>query len=302
MSQAVKSSFEPDGKMKSNNQVCSFPSSGLVSGHVAHTIQNSVERHHIVLLPIAALYLILGFYQIDDQSLWTDEVISINRIGSNEPISTRVKSQSSLYFLLLDLWAETAGTTEVALRSFSVLVGLAAIGMTYAIVLLLFNRRIAAVGAVLLATSPYFIWYAQEVRYVTLMLVTSLAMTYSFYRALSTSGRRWWVLYSISSALALFTFVTVVFLVIVHGLFLLSRSSGRPFLKKWVGSQLIIIFAFAVYVKGTADRLTAVGAKRPSIVSAEQVRSMENLPLTDLVGTIPYTFCAFSVGFSLGPA
>jgi uncharacterized membrane protein len=169
-------------------------------------------------------------------------------------------------------------------------------------VLLLFNRRIAVVGTVLLATSPYFIWYAQEVRYVTLMLVASLAMTYSFYRALSTSGWHWWALYSITSALALFTFVTVVFLILVHGLFLLSRSSGRPFLKKWVGSQLIIIFAFAVYVKGTADRLTAVGAKRPSIVSAEQVRSIENLPLMDLVGTIPYTFFAFSVGFSLGPS
>jgi hypothetical protein len=37
-------------------------------------------------------------------------------------------------------------------------------------------------------------------------------------------------------------------------------------------------------------------------VSSEQVRSRESLPITDLVGTIPYTFFAFSVGFSFGPS
>src|SRR5687768_9086931 len=69
-----------------------------------------IWRCHIVgLLPIAALYLALGFYQIDDQSLWTDEVISVDRIVSGEPIIARIKSQSPLYFFLLDMWGETAG-------------------------------------------------------------------------------------------------------------------------------------------------------------------------------------------------
>ena len=147
------------------------------------------HRHVVALLPIAALYLILGFYQIDDQSLWTDEVISVERIASGEPISTRIISQSPLYFFLLDLWGETVGMTEFALRSLSALLGLVALGLTYAIGLSLVSRRTALIATVLLATSPYFIWYAQEIRYVMLLLVTSLAMTYSFYRALPHAVR-----------------------------------------------------------------------------------------------------------------
>jgi hypothetical protein len=42
--------------------------------------------------------------------------------------------------------------------------------------------------------------------------------------------------------------------------------------------------------------------KAPSVITDEQSRSPGALPITDLVGAIPYTFFAFSVGFSLGPS
>ena len=270
---------------------------------IAAGAEQTWHRHVVALLPIAALYLILGFYQIDDQSLWTDEVISVERIASGEPISTRIISQSPLYFFLLDLWGETVGMTEFALRSLSALLGLVALGLTYAIGLLLFNRRTALIGAVLLATSPYFIWYAQEIRYVTLLLLTSLAMTYSFYRALTSHGSRWWWLYGVTSALALFTFLTSVFLVLAHGLYILFRATYRPCLKRWAASQLIIVSVFALWFAArTAHRFETIVSNRPAVVSSEQVRSRETLPITDILGTIPYTFFAFSVGFSIGPS
>jgi 4-amino-4-deoxy-L-arabinose transferase-like glycosyltransferase len=75
-------------------------------------------------------------------------------------------------------------------------------------------------------------------------------------------------------------------------------------LKQWVASQLVIIVLFAGwFVDRTAHKLGAVLSQRPSIVSQEQDRrSREKLPLSDLVGTIPYTLFTFSVGFSLGPS
>jgi 4-amino-4-deoxy-L-arabinose transferase-like glycosyltransferase len=206
--------------------------------------------------------------------------------------------------MMLDLWTHTFGTSEFALRSLSTLVGLLAISLVYAIGLRLFGTRIAVIGALLLSTSPYFIWYAQEVRYITLLLATSLAMTYSFQRALTDGGRRWWVLYGLSSALALFTFLTVVFLLLAQALYLLCDRSRRPLLKQWVASQVVIIVLFAGwFVDRTAHKLGAVLSQRPSIVSQEQDRrSREKLPLSDLVGTLPYTLFTFSVGFSLGPS
>ena len=41
---------------------------------------------------------------------------------------------------------------------------------------------------------------------------------------------------------------------------------------------------------------------RPWCLVSSQVRSRETLPITDILGTIPYTFFAFSVGFSIGPS
>jgi len=271
------------------------------SNSLAAGFECSWQRHLIGLLPIAALYLVLGFYQIDAQSLWTDEVISVRR--TSQAASLLMSSQSPLYFSLLVLWTETAGETELALRSLSAVLGLVAIVLVYVVGLRLFNRRIALVATLIMATSPYFIWYAQEVRYITLLIATSLAMTYSFHRALSSSTWHWWALYGFTSALALFTFLTVVFLVAAHGLFLLCRTSGRPFLKKWLASQLIVVILFAAwFIDRTAHRLQAIFSSRPVVVSSDQGRSRQRVPVTDVVGAIPYTFFTFSTGFSLGPS
>ena len=130
--------------MKSQNRIYMFPSYAIVSGNVVDAIKNSAWHYHIIgFLPIAALYLILGFYQINNQSLWTDEVISVGRIAADKPISTLLYSQSAVYFLLLDLWTQAAGKTEFALRSLSVLLGLAAICLTYRLAHNLFNLRTA---------------------------------------------------------------------------------------------------------------------------------------------------------------
>jgi uncharacterized membrane protein len=262
----------------------------------------SWQRHLTGLLPLTALYLLLGFYQIDHQSLWTDEVISVNR-ASAQSLWARVNSQSSLYFVLLGLWTEVAGTTEWALRSLSALFGLAAVCLVYAIALKLFDRRTALVSAALLATSPYVIWYAQEARYVTLMLLTSLAMTYSFHRAVYGGGARWWLAYSVTSALALLTFVTIGLLIVAQGLYLLFQRDLRPLVRKWLVSQFAIGLFFAPwFITRMAHGLPAVLSERPRLVTHDQGRSRDKMPMTDLVGTLPYTFFAFSAGFSLGPS
>jgi len=288
----------------SQRRIYGFLSGGVTFDRAEDATGSRIHRYHLVrFLSIAGLYLALGFCRIDHQSLWTDEVISIKRIASNLAVTPWLKSQSPLYFFLLDLWAKIVGTTEFGLRSLSVLVGLAGLGLTYAIGLLYFDRRVALLGAFLLATSPYFVWYAQEVRYVALLVTTTLAMNYVFHRALASRGWRWWAAYGVASALALFTFMTVLFVVVAHGLFLLCRNSGRPVFKRWVASQGVVSLVFAAwFIDLTSYKLGAAISKTPTVVSQEKQRSREKLPAADIVGIIPYTFFVFSVGFSLGPS
>jgi uncharacterized membrane protein len=259
--------------------------------------------HFAALIPIVGVYLALGFYQLADQSLWTDEVISLNRWSPEDPIWKRLYSQSPLYFVLLGLWSELAGTTEFAVRSFSTLLGVAVVCLTYAIGFKLINRKTAIFAAILAATSPYLVWYAQEARYIVLTVLTALLMTYCFHRALSDGLRKWWFWYGATSILALFSFVTVIFLIMGHGLYVVCCASHRRILAKWIACQLVIAVLFGIWFGvATSPQLKAALTEAPTLVSHEQTRSPGTLSMTDLAGAIPYTFFAFSVGFSLGPS
>jgi len=257
------------------------------------------HRSAIELTAIVTLYLALAFFRLDGQSFWTDEALSLTE-RLRGPETYRI---SPLYYVLLGLWSTLTGTTEFALRAFSALLGTAAVCITYAIAHIWINRKTAVFGAILLATSPYFIWYAQEVRWISLTFATSLLMTYWFIRAISAGSWRIWLFYGASSLLALSSFVTVVLLVWAHGLFLLCCRSYRPLLRIWLPLQLLIQLVFVIWIGVQAGpELAAALTTTPSITADDLTRSGEYLPVLDVVGIIPYTFYAFSTGFSLGPS
>lgn len=266
--------------------------------------ESAWQGHLTALMPVMTLYLALAFFQIDNQSLWTDEVISLNFAVSAEPISSIwFSSQCPLYYVLLRVWTKVAGTTELALRSLSAILGALAVSLIYAIGLKLFNRRTAAIAALLLATSPFFVWYSQEVRYINLMLATSLLATYSFYRAVSGGRFGWWVGYGAASILAVFSFVSVIFLFLAHGLFLLWSRSRWTVLSKWTVCQLITFTLFTAWFSAVYGAILVPGfTKAPTSISVRHTPTYEMQRVVDLAGTIPYTFFAFSTGFSLGPS
>ena len=254
------------------------------------------------LVPIVTLYLVLAVYRISDQSLWVDEVISVQAVLSERSmISLFLSSQCPLYFVLLRLWSETVGTSEFALRLFSTVLGALAVCVTYAFGRRLLNRKAAAVAVVFLASSPFFIWYSQEVRYINLMIVTSLLATYCFHQAITTERFGWWALYGVSSLLAAFSFVSVIFLFLAHGLYLIWRKGARTVLLKWMFCQLITAALFAGWFTAQYwERLGPALALEPAL-SARRL-SGDKLQILDVAGTLPYTFFAFSVGFSVGPS
>ena len=88
-----------------------------------------------MLAPILVIFIGLGFFRIDHQSLWTDEIASINNAFYGKPLSGTPIWRSGhgpLYFLLLHFWMEL-GQTEFAVRSLSAIVGVAAVCLTYAL-------------------------------------------------------------------------------------------------------------------------------------------------------------------------
>jgi len=264
---------------------------------------SSWRWHLRFLLPILAVYLVLSLYGIGRQSLWEDEFRSVQRIAASRPIWQ--DGHGFLYFALLRLWARL-GTSEAVLRTLSALLGGVAVCLIYTLGHVLLQPRLAVVGTVLFATSPYLIWYAQEVRYITLVLVTTLLTMHSFCRVIRSGLLPWWLVYGGSCLLAFFSFLSTLLLPVVQGCYLLGSSSRRSLLRKWVGCQLIVLLLFAGwFVSGTHYLKAFVEARSNSGKSSAHYKAFP-LPFSGdfnnvRPGMLPYTFFALSAGFSLGP-
>jgi len=116
---------------------------------------------------IVALALAARLFRADAQSLWYDEGTSAQLAGrtAREIVTAAAGDiHPPLYYLLLAAWSRLFGHGVVALRALSAILGTAQVAATLAIGRRLGGARLGLVAGLLAATSPYLIWYGQEVR------------------------------------------------------------------------------------------------------------------------------------------
>ncbi|HUP83132.1 MAG TPA: glycosyltransferase family 39 protein [Candidatus Limnocylindria bacterium] len=142
-----------------------------------------------VVIPIAVA-AVLGISNIGSKSMWLDEAFSASIIQLPTPdlvaYIAHHEMQASPYYLVLQAWS-ALGHSETALRLLSVIFGVLGVLATYAL-----GRRygVGLAAAMLLAVSPFFIHYEQEVRVYTL-LVAWCAITTLAYLRLVERPNRW---------------------------------------------------------------------------------------------------------------
>jgi 4-amino-4-deoxy-L-arabinose transferase-like glycosyltransferase len=174
---------------------------------------------------------VLRFWQLGRQSFWYDEVVTAGLMRSSlRGMLHGVHAGESspyLYYVLAWCWAKVAGTSEVGLRSFSALVGTAAIPVTYGAGQVLVSRRAGVLAAALVAFSPFLIWYSQEARAYSLFVLAGSLTLLTFARAWANPSRRGLVYWAIASALALWTHYFAFFLVGAEGFLIVARPTTR---------------------------------------------------------------------------
>ncbi len=132
---------------------------------------SKVHQHAHKLLPevcILALGIVLYTFQLGQESLWIDEILSLGsaqgQLDLNRP----------LYFILLRFWM-LISQDEAWLRTLSLLFGIGCISFTYSLGRRLVTRSVGLLAALLFALSPLAINHAQEVRYYTMSTFLGLA-------------------------------------------------------------------------------------------------------------------------------
>jgi 4-amino-4-deoxy-L-arabinose transferase-like glycosyltransferase len=189
----------------------------------------------VILLALVAGAALLRFATLDVQSLSNDEAFTVAiASGSHGAIYDLVKAAEStppLYYYLAWAWEEPFGIGETAMRLLPALFGTLLVPVTWAAARETLSRRVAVIAALLVTVSPLLVWYSQEARAYSLFALLSTLGFLFFVRARKAGARRDLALWSLFSALAVWTHYFAVFPVAAEGLWLLLSARGT---RAWV--------------------------------------------------------------------
>ena len=137
-------------------------------GYLSGSIENSTVYHYalfsLILLSAAALRL----YKLGEWSLWIDEIYSLQSAQSVldsgqliQPIST----------LLISASIQNFGTSEWSLRLAPAFVGVISLPVLYFLVRKVFDQHVALIAVLLLAISPWHLYWSQNARFYTMLFL-----------------------------------------------------------------------------------------------------------------------------------
>lgn len=168
----------------------------------------------IIALVAAALRL----YQLGTWSFWGDEIITVERavdLGGLAP------SRWSLSILLTHFALARWGVSEASARLMPALLGVATVPVLYTLVRIVFDRPTAILAAVLLAVSPWHLYWSQNARFYTSLLLFFTLAIFLFYLGLERDRGVYFLLAAICLGLAALERPLAIAFVPVAGVYLI---------------------------------------------------------------------------------
>ena len=214
------------------------------------------------MVPLILLALALRVVCLQFQPLWWDEGYSVwfatHPLGQMAAL-TAEDIHPPLYYALLHGWTGLLGAGPVALRLFSVIVGLLAVPAIYVTGRRLYGRRVGLLAAFLLAINPLHIYYSQEVRMYGLVALLSCATLWAAWRVFATRATRRanpLLLYVLLATAALYTQYYAVFVPLGLSLYAAWRwRSDLRALGRWLGAQIGVALLYLPWVLYASPKL-----------------------------------------------
>jgi mannosyltransferase len=143
------------------------------------------------------------------------------------------------------MWIGAAGKTEFGLRFLSLVGGVLVVPLTYALGRRLGSRRLGTLSSLLVAASPYLVWYSQEAKMYALLAAGALLSWYLYLRALQEGGWGVWVGYVVATSLCMYLHLLAVLLIPTQAaVFLLRWSRCRAQTRPWLGAMAALILPY----------------------------------------------------------
>ena len=200
--------------------------------------------HYLSLGMIIIVGGVLRLTMLRQQSLWFDEIDVVVRAQRplDEVLRTFVAAGENgpLYNILLALWVRLVGVSEIAVRFPSAVAGILSIPLIYALARRTVGPTTGLFAAGLLAISPYHIWYSQEAKMYTLVVLLALLSSLALAEALGRNSRLLWAAYAIATTLMFYTHVATVLVFVAQTLYVVVTR------RSWAGRERGWLVAAAV--------------------------------------------------------
>jgi len=221
----------------------------------AETARRALLASPWVAVAIVAIAFGVRLLGITGESVWMDECLAIDH-ASHESLVDVLEvydSHPTGYFAVLWLWRHAVGTSELAMRSLSVLIACATIPLVWLAGREAFDSRTAFLGATLMAIMPYHAGWSQQIRPYALLTLASACSCYGLFLSLRASMPRHILLYVLGTLAALYTHYYAILLlagqIVGVGLWLLSlnrRTRRRPALR-WTATYAAIALPLCLW-------------------------------------------------------
>ncbi|OGL41229.1 MAG: hypothetical protein A2043_02815 [Candidatus Schekmanbacteria bacterium GWA2_38_9] len=202
------------------------------------------------LLPsILVLAALLRIYRLGLYDLWFDEVLcAFQREDLRNILNGKIlDSNPPLYFLILHFLTPLKAS-EFILRLPSVIFGVGTIFVLYKFTKNIFDEKASLISSLLLAISPFHIYYSQEVKMYSLFILLSFLSISFFILSITENKNSWWAGFVVSTVLSLYTHYYAMLLILIETI------------------TFIIFLIFKVFKESSAKvpDLSLRGAKRQS--------------------------------------
>jgi uncharacterized membrane protein len=218
-----------------------------------------VPRVPVLLLTLLGAFL--RFYAIGRQGFWYDESYTVLLVGKGPGEMLRLipqlESTPPLYYVVAWIGAHIFGDGAAALKSLSAVCGTLTIPVAYAAARkLLPSQRAALIVTALTACSPFLIWYSQEARAYSMLVLFSALTLLAFAYARERPRPLAVALWAAACSLALLTHYYAVIVIVPEAAWLLYEHRH----------------ARAIYA-GIAGIVAVAAALTPLVISQSGLRS-----------------------------
>ncbi len=209
---------------------------------------------HFYILVLVILAVAVRLISITKASIWHDEgytmmLIKDDVLGIIERTARDV--HPPLYYIFAHYWGYLFGDSEFAIRSFSLVCGVAMVVAVYFLVRRLFNEKTARLAGIFVALGPFVVRYSEEARMYSLaallVVLATLALVVLMEQKKQTGTLRQvtaWIGYGVLLVAAFYTHYFTVFIVPIHLWYALRKSGGLKKLVSnrgwWLGNVLAV--------------------------------------------------------------